>query len=259
MFATIPATFALSSIALFDMVFATFLFGAVGCLLIACRERRPRVEWCGYALLTLAVMTKGPVALGLVGLFLVTALLVSKGARAQVQTLRWKTGLFAVAVAASPWFLWMNWRFGSEFITAYLLAGNLWYFTQPAQFSAHAISHTFYARAFAGAFFPWSVIVMGRGIDALRSMRSGESAGARRNAALAVGPRGDWVFQPRAVQAGPLHLSRCPGMLHPRGARVARRCGRHRRMVVGHEVQRPRHRRSPDSGRELRQRLSVQD
>ena len=35
MFATIPATFALSSIAIFDMVFALFLFGAVGCLLVA--------------------------------------------------------------------------------------------------------------------------------------------------------------------------------------------------------------------------------
>src|SRR6185295_13775637 len=51
MFATIPATFALSSIALFDMVFTAFLFGGLGCLLVAAEARRPRVEHAGYALL----------------------------------------------------------------------------------------------------------------------------------------------------------------------------------------------------------------
>src|SRR5262249_3105380 len=68
MFATIPATFALSSIALFDMVFAAFLFSAVACLLIAAKQHRRGVEYAGYALLALATMTKGPVALLLVGL-----------------------------------------------------------------------------------------------------------------------------------------------------------------------------------------------
>src|SRR4029450_8610252 len=57
MFATIPATFALSSIALFDMVFALFLFGGVGCLLVAGQRSSTRTELCGFALLTLAVMT----------------------------------------------------------------------------------------------------------------------------------------------------------------------------------------------------------
>src|SRR5262245_23578024 len=35
MFATTPATFALSSVALFDMVFTLFLFGGVACLIVA--------------------------------------------------------------------------------------------------------------------------------------------------------------------------------------------------------------------------------
>jgi 4-amino-4-deoxy-L-arabinose transferase-like glycosyltransferase len=168
MFATIPATFALASIALFDMVFATFLFGGVACLLVAATQRSRTVEWCGYALLTLAVMTKGPVALGLVALFVITASIVSRDARARLGTLHWKLGLSAAAIAASPWFLWMYGRFGDAFIQGYVLAGNLWYFTQPREFSGRAISHTFYARAFAGAFFPWSAVVMGRGVDLIR-------------------------------------------------------------------------------------------
>ncbi len=168
MFATIPATFALASIALFDMVFACFLFGGLGCLLVAAIRGGERVEVCGYALLTLAVMTKGPVALVLVFLWIVAAIAISARTRQAIGGLHWKLGLFCVALAASPWFVWMHGRFGSEFVGGYLLAGNLFYFTRPLDFSARAVSHTFYVRAFSGAFFPWSAVTIGRGLDILR-------------------------------------------------------------------------------------------
>jgi 4-amino-4-deoxy-L-arabinose transferase-like glycosyltransferase len=177
MFATIPATFALSSIALFDMVFTAFLFGAVACLLVAAKERRRGVEYAGYALLALATMTKGPVALVLVGLLLGGAWFAGGEMRARVSALRWKSGLAAAALAASPWFVWMAARFGRAFIEGYVLAGNLWYFTQPEVFSQRAISHTFYIRAFAGAFFPWSAVVVGRGLDLLRRGTTGLKLG----------------------------------------------------------------------------------
>ena len=76
MFATLPFTFALANIALFDMVYAAFLFGAVACLVIAAGGR-PRVQYAAYALLTLAVMTKGPVALLLVLLWIGAAMAFS--------------------------------------------------------------------------------------------------------------------------------------------------------------------------------------
>ena len=169
MFATIPATFALASIAVFDMMFACFLFGGVACLLVALRGRGKHVEAAGYALLTLAVMTKGPVALVLVGLWIGAAALASAPMRQEIQRLHWKIGLASVALAASPWFVWMQARFGSDFVRGYLLAGNLFYFTQPSAFSSRVVSHTFYVRAFAGAFFPWSAVVLGRGLDAIRA------------------------------------------------------------------------------------------
>ncbi len=173
MFAVIPATFALSSIAVFDMVFGCFLFGALGCLFVAAQRGSVKLELCGYALLTLAVMTKGPVALVLIALLLGAALVVSSDTRAHVRRLHWKTGLPAVVVAASPWFAWMAWRFGADFVQGYLIAGNLYYVTQPVEFSTRAVDHTFYLRAFAGAFFPWSVVIVGRGVDVLRGIRSG--------------------------------------------------------------------------------------
>ena len=165
MFATIPATFALASIGLLDMVYTMFLFGAVGCLLVAARESRPRVEMAGWALLALAVMTKGPVALLLVGLFCCGASIAGGELRARVERLHWKSGLVLAAIAAAPWFVWMYVRFGDAFVQGYLLAGNLYYVTQPAAFSSRAVSHTFYVRAVAGGFFPWSAIAIGRLAD----------------------------------------------------------------------------------------------
>lgn len=173
MFATIPATFALSSVALFDMVFVTFLFGAVGCLLVAAKQRRRRIEYAGYALLALATMTKGPVALVLVWLLLAAAWFAGGEMRERVSALRWMRGLSAAAIAASPWFVWMALRFGRVFDDRYVLAGNVWYFTQPNVFSRRAISHSFYIRSFAGAFFPWSAVVLGRAADLLRRRTTG--------------------------------------------------------------------------------------
>jgi 4-amino-4-deoxy-L-arabinose transferase-like glycosyltransferase len=173
MFATVPATFALASIALFDMVFTAFLFGGLACLLVAAKENRPRLEYPGYGLLTLAVMTKGPVALVLIGLFIATAWLIGADTRERIRVLRWKHGLSGVVLAASPWFVWMQGRFGDAFYRGYLVAGNVWYFTQPEEFSSRATSHTFYARVFASGFFPWSAVVLGRAADAVRDLRKG--------------------------------------------------------------------------------------
>jgi 4-amino-4-deoxy-L-arabinose transferase-like glycosyltransferase len=177
MFATIPATFALASIALLDMVYTSFLFGAISCLLMAMREPRPATERAGYALLTLAFMTKGPVALVLTSLFLGAAWLAGGEMRARVQRLHWKAGLCLVALGASPWFVWMYARFGDQFIQGYVLAGNVYYFTQPESFSGRDISHAYYARVVAGGFFPWSAVIIGRAADLALSRRSRQGLG----------------------------------------------------------------------------------
>jgi 4-amino-4-deoxy-L-arabinose transferase-like glycosyltransferase len=162
MFATIPATFMLASIGLFDMIFTAFLFGGVACLLEASKTSSRLREAIGYALLSFAVMIKGPVALVLVGLFCLAAWAVGGEPRARSAWLRWKTGLVAAAVGASPWFVWMFAHFGDAFVQGYILAGNVYYFTQPESWSGRAIDHVYYLRSFAGGFFPWRVIALGR-------------------------------------------------------------------------------------------------
>ena len=169
MFATIPITFALASVGLFDMVFACFLFGAVACLLAAMLRNRLRLQYLGYALLTLAVMTKGPVALLLVCLWLGVAALCSDTLRTAIRLLDWKRGLLMVTVASSPWFAWMWMHFGDRFVQGYLLAGNLWYVTRPVR----APSYMLYVWTFSAGFYPWSLVAVAGAIDAARRWRKG--------------------------------------------------------------------------------------
>src|SRR5262249_24671819 len=175
MFATIPATFALSSVALFDMVFTLFLFGSIACFTVA--ACRPASRWAvptvGFLLLVLAVMTKGPIALVLVLAWVGVVRLSSRGSGNVLGRLPWIWGTLAVVDAASPWFVWMYIRFGRQFLDGYLLAGDLWYFTQPARFSNRPVSHLYYFRVFVAAFFPWSLVIMGRAADLVRGRRDG--------------------------------------------------------------------------------------
>lgn len=171
MFATIPATFALASVGLLDMLYTAFLFSGVSCLLVAALKARARLQWPGYALIALAVMTKGPVALVLVVLFIGAVLLAGATCRRAFMRLRWGFGTGFVVVASSPWFVWMWLTFGDRFVQDYLVAGNLWYFTQPPSFSTRTTGYDFYLRVFAAGFFPWSLVTIGRALDALREWR----------------------------------------------------------------------------------------
>jgi 4-amino-4-deoxy-L-arabinose transferase-like glycosyltransferase len=165
MFATFPATFALASVGIFDMVFALFLFGGLSCLLVAALRGRERLQYVGYVLITLAVMTKGPVALVLVILLFLSACCAGRTAREAIRRLDWRIGLALILLAASPWFLWMASQFGRRFVRDYVLAGNVWYFTSPEQFSTRRSDPVFYLRTLIGAFFPWSLVMLGGAID----------------------------------------------------------------------------------------------
>ena len=73
-------------------------WGAIACLIVASLRDRPMLEYAGWPLLTLAVLTKGPVALLLAVLFGV-ALFASSTTRGVVTRLRWVSGVAFVAIA----------------------------------------------------------------------------------------------------------------------------------------------------------------
>ena len=63
-----PAVFALARYAILDTLFTAFLFGGASLVTVAALKDRPRLQWGGYVLIALAVLTKGPLAIALCGL-----------------------------------------------------------------------------------------------------------------------------------------------------------------------------------------------
>jgi len=175
MLLTMPATFALASIGLFDMLFTALLFGAVACLVVAVVKGRGRVQWVGYLLLSLAILTKGPVAVLLLGVAFAGAMMFMPAARDDLRRLRWFAGPLAAVALVAPWFVWMGWRFGAEFVQRYIIQGNVWYVTHP--FEYRQSNNFFYVRTFFGAFAPWSFVAVGRALSLIRLRTTGADRG----------------------------------------------------------------------------------
>ena len=174
MLATLPMTFLLSSLGVFDMVFTLFLFGSIATALVAALRGRPRLQYVSCVLLSLAVMTKGPVALALAGLMFVVGLACGREVRGALLSLRWKTCAVLTVLLSLPWFVWMYGALGYEFIYRYALAGNLYYVTQPQSFSSRGVNHTLYVSTLLAGFFPWSLLMLGGAVDAVRRWRAAE-------------------------------------------------------------------------------------
>ncbi|MSO30303.1 MAG: hypothetical protein EXQ48_05075 [Acidobacteria bacterium] len=172
MLATMPMTFMLGRIGVFDMVFTAFLFGAIAVAMVSALRQRPRLQYASYVLLSLAVMTKGPVALLLAGLFFLVGLTCGRECRTALLSLHWKTGAVISVVLSLPWFVWMYYTLGYFFVYQYALAGNLYYVTQPQTFSNRAVNHSLYISTFFAGFFPWSIVTIGGALDTVRRWRA---------------------------------------------------------------------------------------
>src|SRR5262249_49057466 len=166
MFLVLPATFALTRYAILDMTFTLFLFASAGCIAVSALQARPRLEYLGYVLLGLAILTKGPLALVLTGLSLLLALVAVPSARPALLRLRWVQGLAIAIGIAVPWFAYMWLRFGDAFATGYGLRENLWLYTRPLY--GNQPSYLFYARTMVIALLPWSGLAIGRLFDVVR-------------------------------------------------------------------------------------------
>src|SRR5206468_11350778 len=63
-----PGLFALARYAILDTLSTAFLFGGAALVTVSALKDRPRLQYGGYALIALAVLTKGPLAIVLCGL-----------------------------------------------------------------------------------------------------------------------------------------------------------------------------------------------
>ena len=166
MLALLPASFALSAYAILDMTFTAFLFPGLALIVTAALSERPSLQYPGYVLVALAVLTKGPVALVLAGLAFGLALVIAPNARRPLLGLRWLLGLAIVLLISAPWFVYMWWRFGDRFVDGYFLHENIRLFTGSRFASTSSSFH--FLRVVAVGLLPWTPLLIGRAIDIAR-------------------------------------------------------------------------------------------
>jgi 4-amino-4-deoxy-L-arabinose transferase-like glycosyltransferase len=167
--ALLPATFALSTYAIVDMTFTAFLFPGLALIVIAAMEERPALQYPGYVLVALAVLTKGPLALALAGLAFGVTLVIAPDARERLLRLRWISGAGLAIAISAPWFVYMWMRFGDAFVEGYFLRENLWLYSRPL--FASTTSQLFYVRVAAVGLLPWTPLLLGRVVDIARGVR----------------------------------------------------------------------------------------
>jgi 4-amino-4-deoxy-L-arabinose transferase-like glycosyltransferase len=167
-----PGVFALARYAILDTLFAAFEFGGVALIAVAALRDRPRLQYPGYVLIALAVLTKGPLAIVLCGLAFLLAISVSAETRRRLLALRWVVGLVVVLLLSAPWFLYMIHRFGQDFIRGYFLDENILLFAA-ARFGNQP-RPWFYFQVLAAGLLPWTGVVVGRLVDDVRAFRRGE-------------------------------------------------------------------------------------
>lgn len=166
-----PGVFGLARYAILDTLFTLFVFGGASLLAVAALRDRPRLQYPGYVMLALAVLTKGPVALVLCGLALAIASIASADARRRLLALRWVVGLALILLIAAPWFVYMYRRFGDAFVQGYILDENLRLFAS-SRF-ANQPGAWFYFQILAAGLLPWTGLLIGRLLDAAGALWRG--------------------------------------------------------------------------------------
>jgi len=162
-----PAVFALARYAILDTLFTAFLFGGASLVTVAALKDRPRLQWGGYVLIALAVLTKGPLAVALCGLTFGLAMLVSTELRRRLLSLRVWSGLALVLAITAPWFVYMWLRFRTDFVNGYVLDENIRLYAAN-RFNGR-VDTWFYFRVLAAGLLPWTGLVLGRMFDDVRS------------------------------------------------------------------------------------------
>ncbi len=161
-----PSVFALARYAILDTVFTACLFGGASLIAVAALKDRPQLQWGGYVLIALAVLTKGPLALVLCGISFGLAIAVSAELRRRLLALRVWSGLALVVLIAAPWFLYMWLRFRGDFVNGYILDENLKLYATN-RFNGR-LDAWFYFRVLAAGLLPWTGLVIGRLFDDVR-------------------------------------------------------------------------------------------
>ncbi len=154
----------------YDMLFALFTTLALFAYILAMREQRPaRRYWVlFYLAIGLAVLTKGPLGMVLVGIAVVTHLLVTGSARAWLRAMN-PAGILVFSAVTVPWYVLIELA-NPGYIDYFVIqqhVGNVL-----GEFGEYVARHPepvyYYIPVFIGAMLPWSLTLPQSVYSALR-------------------------------------------------------------------------------------------
>ena len=148
----------LSRTGLPDMVLLFFTLMALYGFLRATDSEPPRSAFAllGWLAVGLGVLTKGP--FGLLPLAIWIPALVLSGRFGGFRRMRFATGVLLTLVVAAPWYLYMAWTHGRDFVESALLSELL---ARYASAPTAASGPLFYLTAWPGDAMPWTLYVAG--------------------------------------------------------------------------------------------------
>jgi len=183
--------FLLARAAVTDMTLALTLTAALLALYAWTQTDRGRWVVLAGAMTGLAALTKGPVALVLIGVQTILFLCLTRQARRLLSPALW--GGFALCLAIGlPWFLLMIHLHGKLFIDGFLEANNVTRYLQAEH--KETSPFWFFLPVLLGGFFPWSLTLPGALALAWRQGREAWQARTADDPALFLGLWAALVF-----------------------------------------------------------------
>lgn len=176
MMATTPRMLLIAQKSLIDTYFTLFVVAALFFFWLSVeRETSTRTTLMFYAIVGLAVLTKGPLALVLTGgigfLFL-----LATGRWALIRRMKIPIGALILVSIVAPWYVAVYLHVGWEPIAAFIFRDNIGRFTSDIDWSERG--HFFYVSVLLADFFPWSFYLVPAAVVGYRLYRgrAGEHA-----------------------------------------------------------------------------------
>ncbi|EJO22489.1 dolichyl-phosphate-mannose-protein mannosyltransferase [Selenomonas sp. FOBRC6] len=143
----------LAKLILTDMSLFVFFGGTLAAFFIGYYEQRTHYFYIAYACAGLAVLTKGPIGLLLPGLVILVFLAAARDLSA-LRRICIPTGLLVFAAVCAPWYVYMYFAHGADFVNTFLGIHNV----LRATVSEHAKWDVwyFYLGIYFLGMFPWS-------------------------------------------------------------------------------------------------------
>ena len=182
--ATCIQFFLLARAAVTDMTLALTLTLALLGLYAWAQTGRGRCMALAGAMTGLAALTKGPVALVLIGIQAIGYLLLTRQPKRLLSPALW-VGFVVCLVVALPWYLAMVHLHGQLFIRGFLEANNVTRYLQAEHQTTS--SPLFFIPVLLALFFPWSLALPGAFFSAWRQVRGNFRERTADNPALFLG------------------------------------------------------------------------